>query len=128
MHSHMSEQGVLAINVGRTATNFALVDAMSQTVGQVFASVYRIDQPGPADNLSNSMLIATVQPTQLENFGKNVAALPNSIPVEFRKFAQTAIVQARLAMPPADAPIFTDDHAPVEQIVHRIIWNFLTEQ
>ena len=128
VRSHMSEQGVLAINVGRTNTNFALVDAMSKTVGQVFAAVYLIDQPGPTDNLSNSMLIATVQPTQLENFSKNIALLPNSIPSEFRQFAQTTIAQAHLAAPAADAPIFTDDHAPVEQIVHRIIWNFLTEQ
>ncbi|MFN8490747.1 MAG: fused MFS/spermidine synthase [Caldilineaceae bacterium] len=127
VRSHLSDQGVLAINVGRTATDFALVDALSKTVSQVFPSVYLVDQPGPADNLSNSLLVATVQPTQLTNFKHNVAALPAIQPLEFRHFAQTATQQAHGAAPPPNAAIFTDDHAPVEQIVHRIIWNFLTQ-
>ena len=127
VRSHLRDHGVLAINVGRTATDFALVDALGKTVGQVFPSVYLVDQPGPADNLSNSLLVATVQPTQLANFKQNVAALPATQPVEFRQFAQTAMTQAHVAVPPPNAPIFTDDRAPVEQIVHRIIWNFLTQ-
>ncbi|MCX6045714.1 MAG: fused MFS/spermidine synthase [Chloroflexi bacterium] len=127
VRSHLTDQGILAINVGRTASDFALVDALSKTVGQVFPSVYLIDQPGPADNLSNSLLVATVQPTQLTNFTTNVAALPNHFPVEFRQFAQTTTTQARrAATPAATTPIFTDDRAPVEQVVHRIIWKFLS--
>ena len=127
MRSHLSDQGVLAINVGRTASDFTLVDALSKTVGQVFPSVYLVDQPGPADNLSNSLLVATVQPTQLTNFTTNVTILPSHFPVEFRHFAQTTIAQARRApLPAATTPIFTDDRAPVEQVVHRIIWRFLS--
>jgi spermidine synthase len=125
VRSHLSDQGVLAINVGRTASDFALVDALSKTVGQVFPAVYLIDQPGPADNLSNSLLVATMQPTHLENFAANVAALPTTRPAEFRKFAHDALAQARVATPPVTAPIFTDDRAPVEQVVHQIIWSFL---
>ncbi len=118
VRSHLSDQGVLAINVGRTASDFALVDALSKTVGQVFPAVYLIDQPGPADNLSNSLLVATVQPTQLANFTRQAAALPAHFPAEFRQFAQATTTQARRAAPPAaTTPIFTDDRAPVEQVV-----------
>ena len=128
VHSHLSEDGILAINIGRTASNFALVDALSKTVAQVFPSVYLIDEPGPAGNLSNSLLVATAQPTQLENLAGNVALLSAGFPTEFQQFAQTALAQARPATPPANAPIFTDDRAPVEQVVHRIILDFMLGQ
>jgi predicted membrane-bound spermidine synthase len=128
VRTHLSEDGILAINIGRTASNFALVDALSKTVAQVFPAVYLIDEPGPAGNLSNSLLVATAQPTQLENLAGNVALLSAGFPTEFQQFAQAAIGQARQATPPADAAIFTDDRAPVEQIVHRIILDFMLGQ
>jgi predicted membrane-bound spermidine synthase len=125
VHSRLSERGVVAINVGRTAGNFALVDALSQTLGQVFPTVFVIDEPGPADNLGNSLVVATVQPFALADFQANAAALPGALPEEFRTFVAQAAPQARLAALPADTPIFTDDRAPVEQLVHGIIWDFL---
>jgi hypothetical protein len=65
---------------------------------------------------------ATLEGTLLAN----VAALPETLPVEFRDFAQQATFVARPAAPPPATPIFTDDHAPVERIVHSIILDFLT--
>src|SRR5690606_24056089 len=54
---HLTEDGVLAINVGRTPTNFSLVDALAATAGQVFPSVYLVDEPGPPDTLANTLLV-----------------------------------------------------------------------
>ena len=125
VRSHLSDDGVLAINVGRTATNYALVDAMVATVRTVFPTVFLIDEPGPVTTLGNTLLIATMQPVPLESFEQHVAALPPSLPAEFRTFAQAAVVAARTA-PPVDLPAFTDDHAPVERIVHQIILDFMT--
>lgn len=124
VQAHLRADGVVAINVGRTAANFALVDALTATLAQVFPTVFVIDEPGPADNLGNSLVVATMQPAFLENFRQNVEAMPDDLPIEFRTFAQAAAAQARMAIPPAQPPIFTDDHAPVEQIVHRIILDF----
>ncbi len=123
--SRLSEDGVLAINVGRTPTNFSLVDALAATAGQVFASVYLVDEPGPPDTLGNTLLVATVQPTSLDNLAANVAALPETLPDEFRAFAEQAQAYARIATPPDDMPVFTDDRAPVERIVHSIILDYL---
>lgn len=125
VRSHLSEDGVVAINVGRTARNFALVDALAATLHQVFPVVYAIDEPGPAGNLGNTLLVATVQPAALDTFAANVARLPAELPNQFRDFAQAATPLVRLVTPPADAPIFTDDRAPVEQVVHGIIWEFI---
>ncbi|MFM7582173.1 MAG: hypothetical protein ACKO9F_05525, partial [Caldilinea sp.] len=53
------------------------------------------------------------------------AALPATQPAEWRAFASRALAQARPASPPADSPIFTDDRSQVEEVVHRLIFNFL---
>ena len=125
VRDHLDEDGVLAINVGRSARNYALVDALAATLGQVFPSVHVIDEPGPADDLGNSLVVATVRPTEGANLAANVAALSPDLPVEFRDFARSALPHTRPANPPADAPLFTDDKAPVEQVVHGIILDFL---
>jgi predicted membrane-bound spermidine synthase len=125
VHDHLAEDGVLAINVGRTPTNFSLVDALAATAGEVFPSVYLVDEPGPPDALGNTLLVATKQPTQLEDLAANAAVLPESLPVEFRTFVAEAQGYARVATPPPGTPRFTDDHAPVERIVHSIILDYL---
>jgi hypothetical protein len=51
--------------------------------------------------------------------------LPPTVPGEFRQFAADALPRVRLIAPAGVQP-FTDDHAPVEQVVHRIIWDFLS--
>lgn len=124
VRDHLRDDGVLAINVGRTATNYALVDAMAATVQTVFPTVFLIDEPGPVTTLGNTLLVATKQPTTLETLTRNVDAMPASLPHEFRDFAHSAIADTRAASP-VDLPPFTDDHAPVERIVHRIIFDFL---
>lgn len=126
VRDHLTADGVVAINVGRTAQNFALVDALAATLRQVFPAVYALDEPGPADNLGNSLVVATRQPITLAQVQANLAGLPESLPAEFRAFATTAVARARPLTPAAATLVFTDDRAPVEQVVHRIIWSFMT--
>ncbi len=128
VRSRLTADGVVAVNVGRTAHNFTLVDALAATLAQVFPHVYIIDEPGPPDTLGNSLVVATVQPTRLEYFAQNVAALPASLPSDFLAFAASTVAQARPATPPAGTPIFTDDWAPVERIVHSIVLDFFRER
>ena len=125
VHDHLSEDGMVAINVGRTAYNFALVDALAATLGEVFPNVYIIDEPGPVNDLGSSLLVATAQPTQLEHYLENIAALSDTLPIEFREFASRTTIAARIATPSLDTPIFTDDHAPIERVVHGIVWDFV---
>ncbi|MFN8439801.1 MAG: fused MFS/spermidine synthase [Caldilineaceae bacterium] len=125
VRSHLSEQGVLAINVGRTARNYELVDALVATVGQVFPAVYVIDEPGPADNLGNSMVYATLQPVTVDEVKTLVKSQPTTLPVEFRNFASEAVTRLRSAIVPAEKLVFTDDRAPVEMVIHRIILDFI---
>jgi len=128
VRQHLRDDGVVAINVGRTATNYELVDALAATLTQVFPTIYAIDEPGPPGNLSNSLVVATLQPTAPTVFADHLAQLPKALSPEFRAFAQQAAGQIRRLAPTNDTVIFTDDHAPVEQVVHRIIWDFMLGQ
>ena len=123
--AHLSEDGVVAINVGRTDANPALVEAMAATLQQVFPGIFIIDEPGPPGMLANSLVVATQRPTSLATFRENVARLPASFPVEFREFVQTAVQYARQASPSPTAPIFTDDRSQIEQVVHSLILDFM---
>ena len=122
----MSADGVVAINVGRTPSDFALVDALVATLRQVFPSVYVIDEPGPPNTLGNSLVVATRQATTIDEFRTQVTTLSAGLPGEFRTFAENAAQFAREPEAVADAPIFTDDRSQVEQVVHGILWDFLT--
>lgn len=128
VHEHLDENGIVAMNVGRTAHNFTLVDSLAATLGEVFPSVHAIDEPGPEDTLGNTLLIATVQPTQVADLLHNAAALPETLPLEFRTFAAEARRHARTVSPPADAIVLTDDRAPIELLVHRIILDFVLQR
>ena len=126
VRGHLTPDGVLAINVGRTDTNFALVDALAATLAHVFPAVYAIDEPGPPATLANTLVVAAMQPVAMEDVRANIAALGTDYAPEFRSFAQDASTQIRPAQPPAGAPVFTDDKAPVERVVHGIILDYLT--
>ncbi len=126
VRQHLSEDGVVAINVGRTDRDYALVEAMTATLGQVFPSVVIVDEPGPPHQLANSLVVATVQPADVDTLRRKVEALPPDLPADFRQFAVESVARARPGVIEPGADIFTDDHAPVEQVVHSIIWDFLT--
>lgn len=125
VRAHLSANGVVAINVGRTATNYQLVAALAATLAQIFPAVYAIDEPGPPDTLSNSLLVATVQPLTVATIRRHMANTPSMWPPQVQAFIGTAAGQIRQLTPVTDAIVFTDDHAPVEQVVHRIIWDFM---
>jgi len=119
--AHLTSNGVVAINVGRTADDFALVDALAATMSQAFPAVFVLDEPTFGGDLGNSLVIASKQPSRLDDFYANTADLPGPILAEvarrYRPFARVA---------PTDGLILTDDKAPIEQIVHGIVMRYLT--
>ena len=113
---HLTPDGVLAINVGRTRTDYQMVDALAKTAAQVFPSVYVIDVPGAL----NSIVYATQRPTSLDNLRRNLDNMPHPL---LRNTAQRALTKVR--SPDPDALVFTDDRAPVERLTNEIMLNFL---
>jgi spermidine synthase len=117
--SHLADDGVLTINVGRTSTDRRLIEAITRTLLDVFPSVHTIDVP----NAYNTILVATCRPTTPQNLRDNLAALlPDAHPV-LRQVLQDAV--ASLQPTVASNLLLTDDRAPVEMIVDSMVIDFL---
>jgi spermidine synthase len=116
---HLTSDGVVAINVGRTNTDRRLVDAMATTMQQVFPSLHAMDVP----RSFNTILVATMQETNSENLAKNLSVLPaEADPLLSDTLAWGANSLVPLNLSPI---VFTDDRAPVETLVDSIVLNFL---
>jgi spermidine synthase len=114
----LADDGVVAVNVGRTTTDYSLVDAIAATMRQVFPSVFVVDLPDGDGPLGNSLVVATRRPSTLTDFRAN---LPRFAGPMLDQVAEQTSGLARMAQPPPGTPIFTDDRAPVEQVVHALV-------
>lgn len=119
VRAHLTEDGVVTINVGRAPNDRSLIDALTATLLTVFPSVHVMDVPGSF----NSILYATVQPTTPRNLEANQLQL-------LRRRANSLILLAvqtakdNLRPTPEQDVIFTDDHAPIEWITNNMIIRF----
>ena len=120
---HLTENGVVAINVGRTLTDWSLVEVLASTLKAVFPNVYTVDLAEPGYDLINVLVVATVQPTSVDNLRQNATLLTDPI---LREVAGDSV--ARVQEFTAPAMVLTDDRAPVEQVVHRLILSYVMGQ
>ncbi len=119
VRDHLEDDGAVVVNVGRTQTDRRLIDALTATLLQVFPTVHAMDVP----QSFNTILVATVQPTDDSNLAANLAALPTDAPPLLR---DTLTLAARTLVPVhSNDMVFTDDHAPVDSLVDSLVLNFL---
>jgi len=123
IYDHLNEDGIVAINAGRTINDYSLVNALGTTMKSVFPNVYVLDVPDYGSTLGNSLVIATRQPTQLDNFAWNTSQLQHPL----LQLVASRSLNARVweFQPPEDAIVFTDDKAPVEQVIHNLILKYM---
>lgn len=121
IRTHLTDNGVMVINVGRTNTDRRLVDALTNTLSYVFPSVHAMDVPYSF----NTILVATVQRTVSENLNNNLLRLPENAHPMLRQVLNDGVA----ALVPTNTidVLFTDDRAPVETIVDSLVLNFLLE-
>jgi spermidine synthase len=120
VRAHLSERGVLVINVGRTPGDRRLVDAMASTIGAVFPSVHVVDVPATF----NTIVYGTVQPTQASNLVANQLVLEASdAPALLLNVLERSI--ANLQPTPKAGIVFTDDLAPIEKITNAMAIEFI---
>jgi hypothetical protein len=111
---HLSERGVVAINVGRTVDDRRLIEALGATLLTVFPSVHVIDVPGSC----NSIVVATNQPTDPDNLLANRDRLPPDTHPLLLEVLTSAHEQLR--DDPLDGPVFTDDRAGIEVLAAEL--------
>jgi spermidine synthase len=122
VRSRLTDDGVLAINVGRVPDDRRLVDAMAATLEVVFPSVHAIDVPGSL----NTILVATMQATTAENLVQNVDELPPDSDPLLAAVLHTAAENVVPAT--ASDVVFTDQRAPVETIVDSLVIRYLLQE
>jgi predicted membrane-bound spermidine synthase len=118
---HLTDDGILAMNVGQAPNDRSLVDALVTTLVTVYSSVHVMDIP----NTFNSLVYATVQPTTFENLANNLDHLIARGDVH--PLLLDSIYRALLFQKPTPEPtiVLTDDRAPVEWIVNKMVLNFV---
>ncbi len=117
---HLTSDGVLVINVGRAPKDRRLVDAISSTLQAVFPSVHVMDLP----DTFNSIIYATVQPTDLANLDTNLAYLNSLGNVQPLLLESVQTTLANIQPTPPQGQVFTDDLAPIEWITNSMVLNF----
>jgi predicted membrane-bound spermidine synthase len=118
IQEHLTPDGVAFVNVGRTATDYRLVDMIASTMKSVYSNVYIID----VDRYANSIVIGTNQPTDVRNFRQNILRLEPGL---IRSVGEISLASGNIREWTTADPnlVFTDDHAPVERVVDQIIIN-----
>ncbi len=118
VRAHLTDEGVVAINVGHTPDDWRLVEMMAATMLRVFPSVHTIAVP----DTFNAILVATLQETTVDNLEANQAYLKDR-----RLHALTISTLRNIQLiQPADQ-VFTDDCAPVEQLTNALALRYILQ-
>lgn len=121
VRDHLTADGVVAINVGRSPDDRRLIDGLAGTMRQVFPSVYVMDVPGSF----NSIIYASAQPTSLDNFYNNLIYLytrPDAHPLLVEALEMFVEYQQPT---PSSSTVYTDDLAPIEWITNSMVLNYV---
>lgn len=111
----LTEDGVAVVNVGRTKTDYRLVEVIASTMRAVFPSVFAVD----VDGYNNTMVIGTLRPSDAAAFQQNASRFAEGTVV--RSVADLALRTGDIREVSPGGRVFTDDHAPVEWVVDQII-------
>jgi spermidine synthase len=120
IRAHLSSTGVVVLNTAHAGHDYRLVQALVNTMSQVFPSVYTFDVPGTF----NTEIMATVHSTSIEAFRANMEQFaPNSVMGQVANEVVPVVAQAH-----SDGGIvFTDDRAPIEQITDQLLLNYIQQ-
>jgi hypothetical protein len=123
VYDHLTPDGTMAINVGRSLTDRSLINGLYNTIRSVFPSAYIVDIP----NTFNSIIYATVQPTDSANLAINYEALSNQQGVNtlLLQVLQVALENSQPTLSLNPSTVYTDDRAPIEWITNRLILDFV---
>jgi spermidine synthase len=119
VNAHLNPGGVVAVNVGRTATDYRLVDALASTMAAVFPSVLLVDDP----NYANTVVYASTSPVTVDDVTHNLRLVSAPLASDA---AKSALQQGKLRMSPYHGQVYTDDLAPIEQLIDQIIFSYLS--
>ena len=116
---HLTSDGVLAINVGRSPTDRTLIDDLASTLQTVFTSVHVVDIPYSY----NTLLYATLQPTVPANLAANLLSLTERGDVHPLLLQSLQVVVGNAQPTPPVDVVYTDDWSPIEWVTNNMVLN-----
>jgi spermidine synthase len=119
-YDHLSDHGVLAINVGSVPGDRRLIDGLATTMAAIFPSIHLMDIPGTL----NTMIFATKGPTTNANFAANLSLFSHRTDIHPLLLAAMQTTFANLKSGYETTQVFTDDRAPIEWIVNDMVVRF----
>ena len=121
VRDHLTSNGAMVINVGRSPTNRRLVEALTTTIHTVFPSVFVMDVPGSF----NTIIYATLETSTIENLYQNYNNLlqQSETPELLLNSIQRVILNEKPTV--TNGLIFTDDWAPIEWITNSMVLGFV---
>ena len=131
---HLDPDGVVAINAGRTEDDYRLVNVLAGTMADVYENVFVINIP----TAINSIVVGTNRPSTLSQFQANLDTIQNPTLRRVATVARTNSCEYVAPGSPGSGQsgsgaetcdfatqlgqrVFTDDLAPVEQVIDQII-------
>ena len=118
VRSHLTSTGVVTINTGHTNNDYRLVQAFVNTLSTVFPSVYTFNVP----DTINTEIVATVQPTSLGTFQKNLAQFA---PDSTMGLLASEVLPVATSAHSDGGLVFTDNEAPIEQITDQLLIDYI---
>jgi len=121
VHSRLTPDGVMVINVARIFEDRDLLNTLYATIDSVFEDVYIVDLPGTL----NSMIFATSASTHRDYLVANYITLSaeESTPPLLLSTIETTFLN--LQPVPEGGVVLTDDKAPIEWITNAMLVNLL---
>ncbi|MFC2065332.1 spermidine synthase [Chloroflexota bacterium] len=118
---HLSDEGALAINVGRAPGDRRLIEGLYSTISQIFPSVYIMDIPGTF----NSIIYATRNPTTKEGLNENMVLFSTDSAIDQLLTTSMYYAWINLQPNPASRIVYTDDKAPIEWITNDMVLKYI---
>jgi len=117
---HLTDTGVLTINVGSVPGDRRLIDGLATTMATIFPSIHVMDIPGTL----NTMIFATKQATSPENFATNLFLFSQRTDIHPLLLTAMQTTFANMKTGYETTQVFTDDRAPIEWIVNDMVVRF----
>jgi hypothetical protein len=115
VRSRIAEDGLLMMNVYDTTKSLELLMATGATLKRVFPSVEVISRPD-----GNHMVFAFTRVKSVAQIRERLEHLLGEQPLQ--ELAREAAATINDLVPPEGTPVFTDDHAPVEEMSRRMLF------
>ncbi len=119
-YDHLTDKGVVTINVGSVPGDRRLINGLATTMATVFPSIHIMDIPGTL----NTMIFATKQPTNETDFPANLSRLSQEPGVHPLLLSAMQTTFANMKPDYEKTQVFTDDRAPIEWIVNDMVVRF----